>query len=1104
MARRVVLLTDEPADVDRFGGAHSRIAETLADLIHTGNGGWTVALEGMWGSGKSTVVNLLTKKLASAKDDDHLVFVFDAWAHQGDPLRRSFLETALEELIEKGWIRQKYWQGRKAELAGRKTVTEVTTTPRLTLAGKLLTIPAALTPVGLVLLNAVLGGSIEIWPLVGALSVTLGVLLVAAVLFVSKCFVKSPEAKKNLDPLAPLVSSHVRDETSSTFDSGEPTSIEFENFFREMVKEALDVPARRLVIVLDNLDRVDHEQARSILATLQTFRPSQGDPWSNQLWTIVPFDPGGLHSLWEQPTAPTAFLEKLFDVTLHVPPLIVSDWQSFLNEQMQLALPDVSDQDRREIAEVYAAWMLDTQGNRSATRTRTPRALKQFINEVGTVSCTNNDVSYTAAAAFVLLRRSDSDIVVKLLEKNGVSPRVGSLLGADWPVQLAAAHFGTSKDGAQQLLLDAPIRDALRDGDSTRLSELSAVVGFYEVLPHCPIESWSERGAVDLAGAAATFWESGVAEQERAAPMIDAMLRGALSADQWLIESPRSGTGFARLSMVALERSRAGIDAINKRVFVGDGVDPNLANSSLDERYSGLEAFAVHLVEPLAGATTPIMHTGTNNDFVALCGRLGHNPATRAIWRLFRSTEDPDSVARAVGAFVTAPPDGWSVGELFDVLLTESSRVDGEAVATSFGVWFEGDVSDQDLTRAALDVLDRLSRLDGNPADSVLEQCRAQGQLLHAAYVASTHGAHDNVAAALLLHVMGRPALPAPPNDRSNQAGYELADAVFTSPESHLEVIACHARRVAEPDLPIPHAILDGNPNFAPWVKAVLAQIVINEPELPVSAADLMLHWDHYRALLDSVPLERTVGKLVVDDGLLDRLCVEPRPSHWGEIADAVTRWIEQAESSEHATNAASRLVDWLTPLLERLGQEEWQEALSEPDLPMCRLVVWLTKTSVGPELGLSLEMALTQHAEAVASGEGVVALEADDWETLLARLTRQESRTSLAHDLVGMVVAKGGVVSARFWDLYGRLLADDDASRRDERIALEIVQPMIEARDPGGLAWVIETATTHPDLLEVGEERRDRLRQLVDTAMGDVPDSPSTDTLRRLRDLLG
>ena len=53
------LLPDTPADTDSFG-SHERVAHSIAEVVQTESGGKAIGLEGGWGSGKSTIVKLIS------------------------------------------------------------------------------------------------------------------------------------------------------------------------------------------------------------------------------------------------------------------------------------------------------------------------------------------------------------------------------------------------------------------------------------------------------------------------------------------------------------------------------------------------------------------------------------------------------------------------------------------------------------------------------------------------------------------------------------------------------------------------------------------------------------------------------------------------------------------------------------------------------------------------------------------------------------------------------------------------------------------------------------------------------------------------------------
>src|SRR5262245_29929219 len=118
---RTVLLSDNPADKDAFG-PHKDLANVIAELVTSSPGGRVIGLAGKWGAGKSTVIALLSQAIANRPG--MRMFVFDAWAHEGDPLRRNFLERLVDFLVENDWLAKNKWKQLRAELSGRRRVTE--------------------------------------------------------------------------------------------------------------------------------------------------------------------------------------------------------------------------------------------------------------------------------------------------------------------------------------------------------------------------------------------------------------------------------------------------------------------------------------------------------------------------------------------------------------------------------------------------------------------------------------------------------------------------------------------------------------------------------------------------------------------------------------------------------------------------------------------------------------------------------------------------------------------------------------------------------------------------------------------------------------------
>ena len=148
----------------------------------------------------------------------------------------------------------------------------------------------------------------------------------------------------------------------------DPTSVEFESMFRELLDEALKPQNHKLLIVVDNLDRVEPSDALSIWATLQTFlsySDYQRPDWIDRLWVLIPYDADAIVRLWDglgsDATKPassslaTSFLDKTFQLRFRVPPLLLSNWREFLQEALQQALPKHEETDFHGVYRAFAA-----------------------------------------------------------------------------------------------------------------------------------------------------------------------------------------------------------------------------------------------------------------------------------------------------------------------------------------------------------------------------------------------------------------------------------------------------------------------------------------------------------------------------------------------------------------------------------------------------------------------------------------------------------------------------------------------------------------------------------------------------------------------------
>jgi len=602
---QTVIIDDYPTAEDDFG-PHSRIADAIVKLIREHEGAISIGLEGCWGSGKTTIVEMLAARLKQengqeAPDKKHFALIpFDAWAHEGDPLRRTFLESLIRELIKKEWIDEKNWGKRLKDISNPKEVTE-TIVPPLRGLGKLVATLIFLVPLGTAMVGGVVEKNVEFTFETSLTSVDitttvffyLGVLFtLAPVLVIIVAVLRErwnvwrqqkpenasdqPEAEieKPLDLWSLLFQ---RNERTRVVTTPNPTSLEFERCFDDLMKEALKTEAHNVVFVLDNLDRVSPTDALSIWSTLQIFvKQSQftKPPWSDRISIIVLYDPKGIRLLWDRNTPGDGnggadhndispfFLDKSFQIRFEVPSPVLSDWSTFLMKLLKKAFPVDHDHDFHMIYQVIS---LD-----SAQHGEIPtiRELKLYINQIGMFhrQWETHDVKLSHIAYFVLLRRRGLDVAreLKSVKRQIPTDAFIHLLGSDLEESLAALAFNVEKTKALQLLFGGRINKALADGEIDALQKLAKSIGFWEALPNVIAHDWLKEDINRLPLVANCLHESGILKEDRpeAVTVINFLRVKAQGKGYWDLLDPLKLEGIT--SLFKLQRDRTLMELVLK------------------------------------------------------------------------------------------------------------------------------------------------------------------------------------------------------------------------------------------------------------------------------------------------------------------------------------------------------------------------------------------------------------------------------------------------------------------------------------------------------------------------------------------------------------
>lgn len=513
------VMEDSASDCDLLrDGTHQRIADRLFDLItKSDTKGLTIGLEGSWGSGKSTVVNLLRKKLEETKET--FVFYMDSWAHEGDFLRRAFLESFAQQLQEY-FKEDKSIQKIKDKISNRVITKTIETKPVMGCIGKLCAfLLVFVVPIGFLFidnscnnLTIDLDASLNILFVLGVLLVLLPA-LIALVAYLVQLLVqlwKKRKTKEKVNKDFTLVfwsTDTTESMTNETTREPEKTSIEFENFFEQLLGKTYEKGFKNVVCVIDNLDRINPEDALKIWSTLQIFvEPNNLKKCKSRksdVWVVVPYDESGLRLLWDKKDrsqtecekeglpngsgdsketdkkknvlCSKSFFDKSFQLRIEVPKMLFEGWENYADKIIHDSLENSFSEDQ-----MSCVLEMLKRGRVSISDAPSPREIKTYVNQVGFLYPLHKENASLDSLCFYVdlkyLKSKSADEIKKgLLDRSILSEN--KVFGfvkekTDIEKELCAILFNVNGEKGMELLIEDPVLNALNERNEEKLQKL--------------------------------------------------------------------------------------------------------------------------------------------------------------------------------------------------------------------------------------------------------------------------------------------------------------------------------------------------------------------------------------------------------------------------------------------------------------------------------------------------------------------------------------------------------------------------------------------------------------------------------------------------------
>lgn len=468
------LIDTDPIGEDHFtGGAQRRIADTIRGNLDDPKFK-LIGLEGPWGSGKSNVVSILRNNLP----DNYHFFIYDAWAHQEDLQRRSFLESLTDSLTKGNKpFNQKKWATDLRHQLAKKKITRSIEIPKINWVVILVIIVAALVPVANILVEDM---KLIEYNTLSQLCVALTPFLLFVAVFIIGSF---KTGDWQLQKMFAFYKKHETDKTlEETINEDEPNAAVFRDWLGKISEELVNQNAR-LIIVLDNMDRLPKEKVLGFWSHLHTFF---SDSKYDNINVIVPYDRTHIQLVYgfqkdgkreggDVLGDADYYINKTFPLVFTVPATVFTDWKDFFTRKYKDAFGEMCSGQMDEVRIIFNRFYKDS----------TPRDLITYLNEIVSLCLVwKQEIPIKYLALYTATRKDFfPNKLGSLLESKYADP-VSMIFNGDENLLgfMAQLLYNIPRENAQEVILYRETMNAIHDEKKDYLLKLSIEKNFITIL----------------------------------------------------------------------------------------------------------------------------------------------------------------------------------------------------------------------------------------------------------------------------------------------------------------------------------------------------------------------------------------------------------------------------------------------------------------------------------------------------------------------------------------------------------------------------------------------------------------------------------------------
>ncbi len=481
-------LNNSPCGEDLFEGkSQQKIALNICKIIKFEKSCNIIGIDGGWGAGKSNLVSQIQKILIT---DNYHFFIYDAWGHQEDLQRRSFLEELTENLTQENLIKAD-WKNKLDQLLAKAKKTESKRTPKLSIGVIVVGLAILTTPLFKSLADKIEKSQYYGW----SLTVLAIPLIAVFILFIYFFYDEKADGfkcklKNSFNRLFLEYQNKLEEETKYEMISEEEPSVrKFRNWMNDISK---DLGEKKLVLVFDNMDRLPQKKVQELWSSIHVFFSEHS---YENIKVIIPFDREHIKLAFKSEDNDKKqygddFINKTFNVVYRVSPPILSDWKKYFTIQWKEAFGEVGSlSESNNILQIFDLLSEEI----------TPRRIIAFINEFVSIKHTVSDTIPNNYIAIFILGKP-SIVINPILEIINPTYLKGmSYLYKDdneLPKYISALFYQVEPETAIQIIFTNRIKWALNENNANEIEKISAIPDFYYILENAIVDVTNFENAI--------------------------------------------------------------------------------------------------------------------------------------------------------------------------------------------------------------------------------------------------------------------------------------------------------------------------------------------------------------------------------------------------------------------------------------------------------------------------------------------------------------------------------------------------------------------------------------------------------------------------------